>query len=242
MPISILIVEDDVSFALELEMLVQEVGYRVAGVVDNAVSALGIIYAAQVDFILMDIDLKGSMTGLELGRKIRPLKIPILFITSFGNEAHYEEAQKSNTVGYLVKPIDKYTLHTAITLAVGQLYTSSKDKKAIDFLFEGCLFLKKDNVYYKVTEQDIVAVEGADDRVNIWLRDDRMFVLRKSLLTISRILSDTLFMRVHRSYLVNISAIEHIDIQESLLRVGKITIPISRQRRAELEKLVRKVE
>lgn len=246
MPISILIVEDDISFALELEMLVQEVGYRVAGVVDNAVSALGIIYADQVDFILMDIDIKGKMTGLELGRKIRPLKIPILFITSFGNEAHYEEAQKSNTVGYLVKPIDKYTLHTAITLAVGQLYTTLKGKKAgqaaTDFLFEGCLFLKKDNVYYKVTEQDIVVVEGADDHVNIWLRDSRMFVLRKSLLTMSRILSDTLFMRAHRSYLVNISAIEHIDIQESFLQVGKITIPISRQRRTELEKLIRKVE
>jgi DNA-binding LytR/AlgR family response regulator len=245
-PISILIVEDDVSFALELELLVQEIGYRVAGVADSAAAALGIIYADQVDFILMDIDIKGNMTGLELGRKIRPLKIPVLFITSFGNEAHYEEAQKSNLVGYLVKPIDKYTLHTAISLAIGQLYKTSKSKTAdqelVDFLFEGYLFLKKETVYYKVAEHDIVLVEGADDYVNIWLNDDRMFVLRKSILTMSRILSTTLFTRVHRSYLVNITAIEHLDAKENYLRAGKFTIPISRQRRVELEKLIRKVE
>ena len=116
---------DDLSFALELEMLVQEIGYQVAGVVDNSASALEIIYSERVDFILMDIEIKGRMTGLELGKKLRPIKIPILYITSFGNEAHYEEAQKSNIVGYLVKPIDKYTLRTAISLAVGSSWSGS---------------------------------------------------------------------------------------------------------------------
>ena len=245
-PISILIVEDDASFALELEMLIQDIGYQVAGVADSAASALEIIYSKQVDFILMDIDIKGKMRGLELGKKIRPIKIPILYITSFGNKEHYEEAQKSNIVGYLVKPIDKYTLQTAISLAVGQLYAALKDGKqgqsADEFLFEEYLFLKKDNVYHKVAERDIMLLEGSDDYVKIHLRDGRTFLLRKTLQMMERVLSDALFIRVHRSYLVNVTAIEHLDTQDNLLCVGDTTIPLSRQRRQELEKVIRKVE
>lgn len=246
LPLSILIVEDDLSFALELEMLVQEIGYQVAGVVDNSASALEIIYSERVDFILMDIEIKGRMTGLELGKKLRPIKIPILYITSFGNETHYEEAQKSNIVGYLVKPIDKYTLRTAISLAVGQLYALQKESKtgqsAEEFIFEDYLFLKKNNVYHKVSEHDIMIVEGADDYVNICLQDGRTFLLRKTMQIMARILSESLFVRVHRSYLVNIAAIEHLDTQENYISVCGKKIPLSRHRRMELERLIRKVE
>lgn len=227
-------------------MLVQEIGYRVAGVADSATSALEIIYTEQVDFILMDIDIKGPMTGLELGKKIRPLKIPILYITSFGNESHYQEAQKSNIIGYLVKPIGKYTLHTAISLAVEQLFAPQKGGKpgqsADGFLFEEYMFLRKNNVYHKVAERDIMLVEGADDYVNIRLYDGRIFLLRKTLRMMMRMLPDNMFVRVHRSYLVNVAAIDHLDIQYNQVRAGDTIIPLSRRRRVELEKLIRKVE
>jgi DNA-binding LytR/AlgR family response regulator len=243
--ISILIVEDDASFALELEMLIQDIGYQVAGVADSAASALEEIYSKRVDFILMDVDIKGKMTGLELGKKIRPIKIPILYITSFGTKEHYEEAQKSNIVGYLVKPIDKYTLQTAISLAVGQLFAALKDGKQLsadEFLFEEYLFLKKDSVYHKVAERDIMLVEGSDDYVKIRLFDGRSFILRKTLQIMERALSEALFIRVHRSYLINVTAIEQLDTQDNLLLVGDTAIPLSRKRRLELEKLIRKVE
>lgn len=243
--ISILIVEDDASFALELEMLIQDIGYQVAGVADSAASALEEIYSKRVDFILMDVDIKGKMTGLELGKKIRPIKIPILYITSFGTKEHYEEAQKSNIVGYLVKPIDKYTLQTAISLAVGQLFAALKDGKQLsadEFLFEEYLFLKKDSVYHKVAERDIMLVEGSDDYVKIRLFDGRSFILRKTLQIMERALSEALFIRVHRSYLINVTAIEQLDTQDNLLLVGDTAIPLSRKRRLGLEKLIRKVE
>jgi two-component system, LytTR family, response regulator LytT len=245
-PIAVLIVEDDLSFALELEMLVQEIGYQVVGMVDSSAAALDIIYAEQVDFILMDINIKGRLTGLELGKKILPTKIPILYITSLGTESYYEEAQMSNFVGYLVKPVDKYTLHTAISLAMGQLFANNKESKpgqsVEEFLFGEYLFLKKDNVYYKVAERDIVLVEGDDDYVNVRLSDGRVFLLRKTLQTIAQILSNTMFIRVHRSYLVNLTAIVHLDVINNSLSMGYTTIPLSRQRRIELEKLIRKMD
>ena len=116
--LDVLIVEDNLSFALELEMLIQEIGYNIVGRVDNSDEALEIILNKQPDFILMDVDIKGNMTGIEIGDKIKHLDIPILFITSFGDDVHYQKAKQTLMVGYLVKPIDKFTLLTSIQLAM----------------------------------------------------------------------------------------------------------------------------
>ena len=89
--LDVLVVEDNLSFALELSMMLEDIGYNVIGQVDNAAEALELIFSKMPDIILMDHDIKGEMTGIELGNKIRHLDIPILYITSFGNEEHYEE-------------------------------------------------------------------------------------------------------------------------------------------------------
>ncbi|HRJ14672.1 MAG TPA: LytTR family transcriptional regulator DNA-binding domain-containing protein, partial [Saprospiraceae bacterium] len=113
---------------------------------------------------------------------------------------------------------------------------------ADEFLFEEYLFLKKDSVYHKVAERDIMLVEGSDDYVKIRLFDGRSFILRKTLQIMERALSEALFIRVHRSYLINVTAIEQLDTQDNLLLVGDTAIPLSRKRRLGLEKLIRKVE
>jgi len=244
--LSILIVEDEPSFALELEMLVQDIGYKVAAVVDNSADALEVIFDQAVDFILMDIDIRGKLSGTEIGKRIRFLNIPILFITSFGNEAHYEEALKSNFAGYLVKPIDKYTLRTSITLAISNLFlrqeASQRQGGEDGFVLNEFLFFKKDRVYHKVAERDIVLVEGADDYVKVHLSDETHFLLRKTLKVFERLLTNTDFLRIHRSYIVRLSAIKTIDFNDKTLTILDKEIPLSRQRRSELEKMVRRVD
>lgn len=245
--LSILIIEDNPSFALELEMLVQEIGYRVIGVVDNSAEALETIFAEQVDFILMDIDIKGKLSGTDIGKKIRHLNIPILFITSFGNDSHYEEAQKSNFAGYLVKPIEKYTLRTSITLAISNLYlrqnaTEQRHNSKDVFVLDQYLFFKKNKVYYKVSECDIVLIEGADDYAKVWLKNGAIFLLRKTLKAFEQLLRNVDFFRVHRSYLIRISAVDTLDFNNNTLTILGKEIPLSRHRRSELDKLLRKVD
>ncbi|MEZ4986457.1 MAG: response regulator [Saprospiraceae bacterium] len=58
--LEVLIVEDDLSFALELEMLLADLGYSVASIVDNAKDALRQIASKSIDIILMDVGLKGQ--------------------------------------------------------------------------------------------------------------------------------------------------------------------------------------
>ena len=244
--LNVLIVEDDPLFALELEMLVQEIGYQVVKKVDNSAATLESIYANTVDFILMDIDIKGELNGIEIGQKTRHLNIPILYITSLGNDEHYEAAQESNMAGYLVKPIDKYSLRTAIDLAVNNILLSRSPKNdnntSDGFLFEQYLFFKKRRVYHKVNIDDITIIEGADDYVQVYMKDKNKFLSRKTMRAMEGLLTPNKFVRVHRSYLIQISEIQSIDFQNQKLFIGDIEIPISRNRKKQLERLVNKID
>ncbi|MCG8327092.1 MAG: response regulator transcription factor [Chitinophagales bacterium] len=244
--LNFLIVEDDLLFAVELEMLLQEIGYEATVRVDNSSDALEVLYSNEIDFILMDIDIKGKLSGIEIGQKTRHLNIPILYITSLGNDEHYEAAQKSNMAGYLVKPIDKYSLRTAIDLAINNILLSQKYKyannTADEFIFEQYLFFKKRRIYHKVKIDDITIVEGADDYVQVYLKNDNKFLSRKTMRAMENLLSLHRFVRVHRSYLVHIDAIQSIDFQNQKLFIGDIEIPISRNRKKQLEELVNKID
>ena len=65
--LKILIVEDELSFALELQMLLEELNYNVLKHVDNSDEALKVIYENHPDLIFMDIDIKGDLSGIEIG-------------------------------------------------------------------------------------------------------------------------------------------------------------------------------
>ena len=121
--LKVLIVEDNFSFAIELEMLLEELNYEVISKHDNSATALEAIFSKEPDLILMDINIKGELNGVEIGQKIIGLNIPILYITSFKDEATYREAAKSNMIGYLVKPIEKYSLRTAVQLAIEKAHS-----------------------------------------------------------------------------------------------------------------------
>jgi len=113
----ILIVEDDMSIALDLEMLIDELGYELLGLVDNAEAALAIALEKLPDLILMDISIKGKYSGLEVAEKIKHLPIVILFITSHQTEEVFQRAKLTNFAGYLTKPITKVSIIGAIEMA-----------------------------------------------------------------------------------------------------------------------------
>jgi len=105
--LSLLIVEDSISYAIELEQLSEEIGFDVLASVDNSADALDIIFSEAPDIILMDINIKGRLTGIDIAKKIIHLDIPVLYITSFSDEETYNKAQESNLIGYIVKPVVK---------------------------------------------------------------------------------------------------------------------------------------
>ena len=126
-PIKILIVEDEMSIALELEMIIDELGYQLIGVVDNAEETIVIASEKSPDLILMDIGIKGEYTGLEVAEKINHLPIAILFITSYHSQEMFQRAKATNFTGYLTKPISKFSLQGAIEMAIRFLSNYKKN-------------------------------------------------------------------------------------------------------------------
>jgi len=120
--IKVLIVEDNALFALEMEMLIFNLGYEVLKVVNNSEDALATIAFTPPDLIIMDIDIEGNLNGIEVAEKISHRKIPVLFVTSMRDKSLYEKAKKTSLVGYLIKPFDEISLQSAVEFGLSSLY------------------------------------------------------------------------------------------------------------------------
>lgn len=253
-PLTVLIVEDDSSYSLELEILVEKLGYKITSVVDNSAEAVETILIDKPDLILMDIDIKGRLTGIEVAEKTKHLAIPVLFITSFGDETNYQQAQNLNPVGYLVKPVNKYTLESAISLALNNISLSQNkkeaeegDKQTIDMEMDEAviplkdyLFFKKKGIFHKVKIETILFLEASDDYCLVH-SDKHTFLISQRLSKMADILKDYSFMRVHRSYVVNLHAILSLDPTEQILDFPKKKVPFSKGNRERLLKYLKMI-
>jgi len=238
--LSVLIIEDDLSFAIELDMLVKEIGYQVSGRIDNSEEALHIIFSETPDLILMDNDINGDITGIELAEQIKHLSIPILFITSFGQAEYYERAKLTNNfMGYLVKPINKISLRSSIQLAM-QALEQNQFTNALDQISNNQnLFFKKRGVYNKVSIKEILLIQ-ADGDYTITFTEKGSFISSIRLNEIENlVMKEDIFLRIHRSYIVNLSKVESIDPKNNRVHIGKHCIPFSRRLKTNLMKNMR---
>ena len=238
--LTILIVEDDLSFAIELDMLVRSIGYQVLGRVDNASDALTTIERQTPDLILMDVEIKGAITGIELAQQIRHLDSSILFITSFSQKEYYNQAKETNFIGYLVKPIDKYSLRSTIELAVQSLKEKAVIQKTT-FVRKNDLFFKKKGVYYKVLIKDILFIK-ADSDYTITYTEEGDFVSSIRLNDYLELLEGHTFIRIHRSYILNLDKASTLDYENNKINVQGHTLPFSRRIKSELLKNIRFVK
>lgn len=236
-----IIIEDELSFAIELEILVAEIGYSVLSRFDNAEDALDIIYQELPDFILMDIDLKGKMTGTGLGQKIAHLQIPIIYITSFADEQHYQAAQRSNMIAYLVKPISGFSLRVAIETAVKNTFAQNEAEEPDNFLAKNYLFFRKKGIYHKIYMRDICYVQSSDNYCEVYTNQGAHFIVRSSITKMNELLPQNEFMRIHRQYIVQLSQIESVDLTNNQLYIQSKHLPISRSNRKLLEQAMRKM-
>lgn len=236
--LTILIVEDDFSFALELEILVKDIGYKLLDSVDNSAEALELIYADQPDLILMDIDIKGKLSGVEIAEKIQHLDIPILFITSVKQVDSYNRAKETNFIGYMVKPVEEYSLRSAIELAIKNLSHKKIPTKELEaFPFKDTLFFKKRGIYKKIEIKSIDYIE-ADGDYSITIAEGEKLMTSFTLKALESLLADYHFMRIHRRFIINLEKITFLDVNNNQVFVNKTKIPISRTKKGELVKLI----
>jgi CheY-like chemotaxis protein len=103
----LLVVEDDSIMGMEMQGILEEFGYAVLGIISSGNEAIKAAESSKPDAVLMDIRLKGEMTGIEASRKIRVFsKVPIIFITGYKNSETVQEVSLIPAAFLLTKPVD----------------------------------------------------------------------------------------------------------------------------------------
>lgn len=119
-----LIVEDEIFSANHLQYIIQDIGVEVVDIVDNSQDALKICKEQKVDIVLMDIMIKGSVSGVETAVEIEhniSKDILIIFLTAYSDAEMIDYATRSNAFAYLLKPYRKGEIIATIKLAEAKL-------------------------------------------------------------------------------------------------------------------------
>ncbi|ADV50670.1 two component transcriptional regulator, LytTR family [Cellulophaga algicola DSM 14237] len=240
-PIKILIVEDNVIIADDMQSMLEEIGYEI---VDNVIvyeQAIEVLKTKQVDLVLIDIILASDKTGIDLGKHIREkYNIPFIFVTSNSDRATVENAKTVKPNGYLVKPFEQQDLYTSIEIALSSFNYNEKgsennnapveevadDKLVSNSVLKDSIFVKKQHLYYRIQFGDIQFIKA--DNVYLEVNTvDKKFLVRSPLKDYLEKLPSNKFYRAHKSYIVNVDHIEAINSKDIL--INNNLIPISKE-------------
>lgn len=128
----VVIVEDEVIVATQLRKRLETMGYTVPAIASSGRQALRTIAEVGPDVILMDIVLKGKMTGIEVAERTRAqFHIPVIFLTAYGDSETISQAKQTTPFGYLLKPFDSDTLRATIEIALyRQMHDTPKRRRS----------------------------------------------------------------------------------------------------------------
>ena len=114
---TLLLVEDDAILALHFREILERNGYRVAAVLARGEDVAPFLATTTVDLILMDIELKGAMTGIAAAAQVKQ-RVPVIFLTAFSQEPLLDQAKAVGPYGYLIKPVQERELVVTVGTAL----------------------------------------------------------------------------------------------------------------------------
>jgi len=124
----IFILEDEALIAEEIASTLELLGYQVVGRARSADSALDKLKSLQPDLALLDINVKGIMTGIDVAKIIKEkYEFPYIFLTSYSDTATLEQVKPTMPYGYIVKPFTDKDLKSTIEIALFNYAQDSKD-------------------------------------------------------------------------------------------------------------------
>jgi two-component system response regulator len=116
-----MLVEDEAIAAMAVSHLLESLGYVVVGIADTGRAAIELASASHPDVVVMDVRLKGEMSGIESAKVIRErFGLPVIFTTAYTTEEIRKEHEIDESFQFVTKPIRKANLVRAISAACGK--------------------------------------------------------------------------------------------------------------------------
>lgn len=203
---------------------------HLVGVYGSAVEAMKELRNNPVDLLFLDIQMP-ELSGMEFAG-ILPKKTKIIFTTAFDRYAI--DGYKVNAADYLLKPIS----YDSFVLSVNRVLERCKVVDRQDVMSaDGFVYVKSEYKLVKINFVDILYIEGVKDYVKIYFRDRRKPVM--SLMNMKKLedyLPKSQFMRVHRSFIVNMSVVDMID--RGRIVAGDTFIPVSESYKEQVQEYI----
>jgi len=231
---NILVVEDESIVAKDIQVCLRKLGYEVIGICSSGEAAVEKALEERPDLIMMDIMLKGEMSGIQAAAAIRKEHdIPVIFLTAYTDRDTVDKAKETEPYGYIIKPFKEIDIQTAIEIA---LYKHSKEKvikQERDFYYSlvekqdsnDMIFVKANQRLVKIKYEDIYFIEALKDYVVINTLE-RRYTIHSTMKDIEQKMPKKQFVRVHRSFIIRIDKIKEIDHSNVVMDQDKKVIPV----------------
>lgn len=230
-----LIVDDEPIAQQILENYISQIeSLHIAGICNNAFEALNVLHQEHVDILFLDIKMP-SLSGLEMLKTLQnpPKVILTTAFSEFGVESY-----EYGITDYLLKPIpferflravNKILMPKNSNLTIGQ----SEEKPISEPTF---VFFKADKKIHKYYYSDILYIEGSGNYVKVYSKENKPIMVLEKLTDLQEKLPLKQFLRVHKSFIVNVSHIQKIE--GNMLTIKDKVLPISATFKQNLEGLI----
>lgn len=195
----------------------------------NVFEAMDIINENEVDLIFIDINMPG-MSGFDYVKTLNN-KVGVVFTTAYSEYA--VDSYKVNAIDYLLKPISYDDFLRAANKAKNVFSNQNIETSSEHF------FLKSDGKFVKVDFQEVVFIESQSEYVKIYREEKTPIMVLMSMKDLENNLPENLFMRVHRSYIVNLFKIEAVERNRLIVNINH-EIPVSDQYKEKVKKFIDK--
>jgi two-component system response regulator LytT len=227
---------DDEPLALQLVTgyIEKTPGLKLAGKFDNPLDAVEFMAREKVDLVFVDIQMP-DLSGIEFTRSM--VRGPrVIFTTAY--EKYALEGFRLDVVDYLLKPFSYEEFFRAVRKVQNLIKLEGTALNQVEANAE-FLFLKSDYKIKRINFNDILYIEGLKDYVKVYTANEPRPVLSlTSLKTLETKLPENRFMRVHRSFIVNLDKIA--TIERSRIVFGKAYIPVSDQYKDKFQEYLNK--
>lgn len=219
-----IVIDDDSLTRTTLEMFAQRnEQLEYSGSFDSATSALEFLQANPQEVIFLDVEMEG-MSGFQFIEKLGDDAPVVVMVTAHSKYA--VGAFDSNVADFLVKPITPTRFQQAVDKAAMHLEMRRKGE-------QGALVVKTSEGMMKIAKEDILYIKSLADYVTIHTATGK-YTTHSTLKGFMQRVGAEEFVRAHHSFIVRIDKIAEVDV--TTLRIGTVTIPISRSRRKEVGK------
>ncbi len=247
----VLVVEDELLVAMDIEESLTNLGYIVQNTVDTGILAIEEVEKSLPDIILMDINLKGDMSGIDAAKVICSKNdVPVVYLTANADLSTINQAKVALPYGYIIKPFVDKDLQTNIEIAI------FKFKSDMKFKLESEQF----NTFFDLKDHDnnqlIIHAQAGLEKINIdkvfFLEEqgdntilhmlDEEIIVEKSLKVTYDLFPKADFVQISKQFIINSSKVFIVKFPEVIISEKMSVITVDPEFRANLDSITAEMD